>query len=168
MNLRFLVCTLLASIFAAAYGASGADVTSSDRPATFVITVVEPADRRPGDAETFNRIDRVFTEAFEARHWPVKIKVERFAANNPTSDTELRVYFQDIREESPGDLTFRAWMVLFDAGKKRDLGVIRFRSYPRAGQPMQDALDDAVRGAALEAIAKIEPILFPHRSAPGK
>ena len=91
----------------------------------------------------------------------MKIKVERFAANNAAADIELRVFYQGIYEETPGDLTFHAWMILYDHGVKRDFGVIRFRYYPRPMQQEEDVLERVVRGAAEIAASKIESALFP-------
>ncbi len=149
--------------------AAGSALSAAGRPAestnnarrTLVVTVVEPVDRHLGNDEFYQRVDRVFTEVFETHHWPVAIRVERFGANQPDYDLELRVFLQPIREESPGDLTFRAWMTLHDRGTKHDLGVITYRHYPRPGRNMSDVLDDVVRGAAVEAAKKIETAIFP-------
>jgi hypothetical protein len=115
---------------------------------------------------TFNRIARVFTEVFEARKWPVKINVERFGANAPTHEIEMRIYVQSIRRETPVDLVFSAWMTLDDHGKKQDFGVVRYRYSPHPTENVGDQLDQIVRGAANIAAAKIEPVLFPAASQP--
>jgi hypothetical protein len=130
-------------------------------PREFTIVVVESLVRGPGRITDYDRINSVFTQVFERRKWPVTIKVERFAANNPEHDIELRVFYSGIYEETPGDLTFHAWMTLYDHGAKRDFGVIRFRYYPRALELEEDALEHSVRGAAEVAADKIEAALFP-------
>ena len=170
MKPRILSPSLLLALGALTAPLVAADRLSSDSTATapdaaqrtLMITVVEPSSRRMANAELYNRLARIFPAVFESRGWPVKIEVERFGANNPAYDLELRVFLQEIREENPNDLTFRSWMNLNDAGTKHDLGVILYRHYPRPGQQMDEVLDNVLRGAALEAAKKIEPVLFPN------
>jgi len=108
----------------------------------------------------------VFTKVFEQRHWPVRVKVERFAANTPAHETELRVFFKGIREETPGDRVFRAWMTLTDHGTKDDFGIVYFRYYPRFLQNEEDVLEEVTRGAAEIAATKVGAILFPAANPP--
>jgi hypothetical protein len=137
---------------------------ADDTRRTLMISVVEPVERRPSNDEFYHRVARVFPDVFERRNWPVAIQVERFGANQPDHDLELRVFLQPIREETPGDLTFRAWMSLYDNGTKHDFGVITYRHYPRPGQNMNDVLDEVVAGGAREVTKKIEKVLFPASS----
>jgi hypothetical protein len=134
---------------------------TSAAPRELTVFVVESLVRGPGRITDFDRIKAIFTDVFGQRKWPVRINVERFAANSPAHDFELRVFFEGIYEETPGDLTFHAWMTLYDHGEKRDFGVVRFRYYPRPMQQEEDALERVVRGAAQIAADKIESALFP-------
>ncbi len=165
MKLRHLLPTLLLALsvtlptFAAATADKNA-AAADDPRRTLTITVVEPVDRRPANSEFYNRLAYVFPKVFEARQWPLKIEVERFGANAPDYDLELRIFLQKIREETSGDLTFRAWMNLHDRGTKHDFGIVMHRLYPRAGQHLDDTLDELLRGAAEAAAKKIEDALF--------
>lgn len=167
MKLRHLLPALLLAL-TASLPAPAAD-SDNTPPAdaarrTLTITVVEPVDRRPDNSEFYNRLAYVFPKAFETRRWPLKIEVERFGANAPDHDLELRIFLQKIREETSGDLTFRAWMNLHDRGTKHDFGIVTYRLYPRAGQHLDDTLDDLLKGAAAIAAKKIEGVLFPDAS----
>jgi hypothetical protein len=142
-------------------GLAQSAATTTVAPRELTIVVVESLVRGPGRITDYDRINSVFTQVFESRKWPVTIKVERFAANTPEHDIELRVFYSGIYEETPGDLTFHAWMTLYDRGIKRDFGVVRFRYYPRAMELREDALERSVRGAAEVAADKIEAALFP-------
>ncbi|MFA5263470.1 MAG: hypothetical protein WC378_06555 [Opitutaceae bacterium] len=155
--------TLFLALFLATVvpGAAQNTPAATEARHDLMIVVVESLSHGSSEYNEFNRIDRVFTEVFEQRKWPVKIKVERFAANSPAYETELRIFYQGIRKEEIDDLTFRAWMTFNDHGKKHDFGIVRFKFYPRPGQQREDALEAAVRGAADIAATKIEAILFP-------
>jgi hypothetical protein len=128
--------------------------------------VVESLARGPGRITDFDRIKTVFTDVFEHRKWPVRINVERFAANTSPSDIELQVFYQGIYKETPVDLTFHAWMTLYDHGVKHDFGVVRYRYNPRPLQDEEDVLEHAARGAAEIAASKIEAVLFPKAEGP--
>jgi hypothetical protein len=130
------------------------------------IVVVDSLGGGQRQADNYHRIAREFTEAIEGRNWPLRVSAERFAANTPDHPIELRIFFQGIRQETPVDLTFSAWITLDDHGTKHDFGVIRFRYNPHPGQEMEDRLDHAVRGAAKITVSKIEPILFPGPGTP--
>lgn len=130
------------------------------------IVVVESLGSGISDRNDFDRLDLAFTKVFAQRKWPAKIVVERFAANGPAHDTELRVFLKGIYEEMPGDLTFHAWMTLQDHGKKRDFGIVRFRYYRRPGERMDEILDKVFEGAAVVTADKIEPLLFPKTEKP--
>src|ERR1017187_7115530 len=151
MKTRFALGLLLFPFVLAIGGTGRAQTapTTADARRVFTIVVVdELGGSNSSFYNTFNRIDRVFTEVFEARKWPVKITAERFGANAPTHDIEMRIYIQSIRWETPVDLVFSAWMTLDDHGKKKDFGVVRYRSNPRPTENVEDQLDKIVRGAA--------------------
>ncbi len=125
------------------------------------VVVVESLVRGPGRITDYDRIDSEFTSVFEKRKWPVTVKVERFASNTADDGLQLRIFYQGIYEEAPGDLTFHAWMTLYDHGTKKDFGIVKFRYNPRPLQDEDDVLDHVVRGAAVIAADKIEAALFP-------
>lgn len=136
-----------------------------DRPPELAIVVVDSLERGPGRITDFDRINEVFTQVLGRRHWPVAIQVERFAANLPPHDLELRIFYKGIYPEDLGDQTFHAWVVLTVHGRKTDFGIIRFRYYPRALEREEDVLEHAVRGAAELTADKIGPLLFPKDGA---
>ena len=125
------------------------------------IVVVDAVNKQQGAITDFDRIDMAFTRVAEERGWPVTIKAERFAANTPAHETELRIFNRPVRQETPGDLVFRGWVTLTVDGTKHDFGMILYRYYLRAGEHMDDVLDKVFLGAANVTADKIEPILFP-------
>lgn len=125
------------------------------------VVIVESLDERPGRLARFDRDAAIFTEVFSGRKWPVDVSVERFAANIPDDATQLRVFPKGIYSETPGDLVYHGWMVLYENGRKHDFGMITYRYYPRASEDEDDTLDRVVRGAAEEVAPKIEKVLFP-------
>ena len=130
------------------------------------IVVVDTLQSNRGSAVTdFDRLDIAFHQLARQRKWPVPLKVERFAANTPAHETELRIVNRPVRRDTPDALTFRAWVTLTVAGAKHDFGIVTYEYSPRPGEPMDDTLDKLFLGAARAAAAKFEPILFP---APGK
>ena len=151
---------------AASVGSAQAPASAAAEPRELTVAVVESLVRGPGRITDFDRIKTVFTDVFERRKWPVTIKVERFAANTPPSDIELRVFYQGIYEETPGDQTFHAWMTLYDHGVKHDFGMVRYRYNPRPLQQEEDVLERVVRGAAEIAASSIEAALFPKAQGP--
>jgi hypothetical protein len=160
--------TLLYCLFALSGVPGRAQTTPAPAAATreLTIVVVESLVRGPGRITDFDRIKTVFTDVFEHRKWPVKIKVERFAANTSPSDIEFQVFYKGIYKETPVDLTFHAWMTLYDHGVKHDFGVVRYRYSPRPLQDEEDVLERVVRGAAEIAASKIEAVLFPKAEGP--
>lgn len=133
---------------------------AAESPRELALVVVESVEREQGAITDFDRMDLAFREVVEKRKWPVKLVAERFAANTQPHETELRVFHQSIREETSGDLTFRAWMTLTDHGTKHDFGIITYRYYPRPGERYDEQLEKIFRGAANAAADKLEPILF--------
>ena len=154
-----LVCSLI--LAATLPGRVKAADPLPSAPRDLTIVVVDSLGRGPGRITDYDWINSVFTQTLQARKWPVKITVERFAANTPAHDTELRIFYQGIREDTPGDRTFRAWMVLYVHGEKHDFGIVRFTTYPRPLEQEDAVMEHVVRGAALAAADLIEPILFP-------
>src|SRR5580698_7133030 len=120
----FLLAMLLAGSPVRAQGPAPA-------PGDLTVVVVESLDQRPGRVARFDRIEEVFGQVFAKRKWPIHIHFERFAANTSDSETQLRIFYQGIYSETPGDLVFHAWMVLYVNGAKHDFGVVRYRYYPR-------------------------------------
>jgi hypothetical protein len=164
MNPRFAFGALvLCVLLTAGARAQSAATPAAPRPELRVV-IVESLVRGPGRISDYDRMDAEFTSVFEKRKWPVTIKVERFAANTPDDGIQLRVFYQGIYEEAPGDLTFHAWMTLYDHGTKRDFGIVKFRYNPRPLQSEDDVLDQVVRGAAALAADKIESALFPREA----
>jgi len=155
----------LSFALALAAGAAGraqtAAPTAASAPRELTIVVVDAIGGNARERDTYDRIARVFTDVFDAKKWPLKVNVERFGANSPDHEIELRIYLKGIRKETPVDLTFSAWITLTDHGTKTDFGIIRYRCDIRPMEQMDDRLDRVVRGAALMTVAKIEPILFP-------
>ena len=166
MNLPAMKIRLPALLFAfllpaaiAPVHAKDAAKAPDDRP-MLAIVIVDSLNQR-GAITDFDRLDMAFRRVAEQRKWPVKIAAERFAANTPAHETELRIFNQPLREETLGDLTFRGWMTLTVQGRKHDFGIITFRYYPRPGEDTEDKFEKVFRGAANVAADKIEPILFP-------
>jgi hypothetical protein len=170
MKIRSLAALLFVlGLFASPPAFARAD-TAAATPAAplpeLALVVVETLNRTPSAYDDFDRLDLAFQHVAAQRKWPVKIAAERFAANTPKHDLELRVVHQPIRQEMPGQLVFRAWMTLTDRGTKHDFGIVSFRYYPRPGQQNDDTLEKIFEGAAAAAADKIEPILFPKPAAP--
>jgi hypothetical protein len=127
----------------------------------FTVTVAESLDRGAEGFATFGAIQSVFTRVLSERHWPVKINVVRFAANNPDHGYELRVFFRGIYYETSDQLTIRAWMTLFDHGKEHDFGIIKSQLFQGPIQHRNDAFEILLEKEARVVASKIEPILFP-------
>ena len=162
MTTRVAPGALLLCLLAASGARAGAQPAASPAPLPELrVVVVESLVRGPGRITDFDRISSEFTSVFKKRKWPVTIRVERFASNAPDDGIQLRVFYQGIYDEAPGDLTFHAWMLLYDHGTKTDFGIVKFRYNPRPLQDEEDVLDHVVRGAAEAAADKIEAALFP-------
>jgi hypothetical protein len=159
MMLPLLAAALLALVPARA--GAGAPAAAPAPPRELVIVVVDSLERGPSRISDYDRIDWVFTRAFERRKWPVTVRVERFAGNLAPHDLELRLFNKGIYPEDRGDLTFHAWITLTDQGRKWDLGIIRYQYYPRPLEQMDDALERAARGAAELTADKVGALLFP-------
>ncbi len=165
MNNPFAFASLLICSVLAVGTNARAQSPAPTAPRELTIVVVDSLRNGAADEDAYERIARNFTKVFEKRNWPVKIDCERFAGNLPDYPTELRVFYQGIRELNSGELTFIAWMTLTDHGTKHDFGVIRYRYSIRPYELADDRFDNLFRGAAQVAAAKIEPILFPSAAA---
>lgn len=127
------------------------------------IVVVETLQRQTAITD-YDRFDIAFHDLARKRKWPVTLKVERFAANMPAYDPEVRLFTRPLREETPGDLTYRAWVTVTIRGEKHDFGIVTYRTYPRAGENREDTLEKVFAGAAQAIAGKFEPLLFPGTS----
>ena len=174
MKIRFALAPLFLPLLLAVSSAATPPSSAPTRKpspvqelALVVVTSVDHGDNGNGGAYTdFDRLELAFRELAKRRHWPVKIVAERFAANVPAHELELRVYLQPVRQDLPRQFTFRGWMTLMDRGTKHDLGVIVHRQEPRPFESMDDFLEKLMLGAAETAAGKIEPILFPQLVQP--
>jgi len=156
----------LGSLAIVARGADNKPAEATQPQRELAIVVVESLQRNRGAITDFDRIDLAFHEVAKKRKWPVRLVVERFAANTEPHETELRIFNQSIREETPGERTFRAWMTLTDHGVKYDFKVVTFRSYVRPFENIEEQLEKIFLGAANAAADKIVPILFGTPAAP--
>lgn len=132
-----------------------------DQPNELTIVIVESLSGPSTESNTYERLARVFEDAFEAKKWPLKIETERLAANSGPHPLEVRVFFQGIRSDVPSGLTFRGWVTFQDRGTKHDFGVIRYEYFPRPGENTEDKLERTIRGAADIAASKVGAILYP-------
>jgi len=169
MKIRFaLTALILPLLLAASPAATPPAAPPSPKPAPaqeLVLVVITPVSQSEspfsGAYTDFDRLELAFQEVAKRRHWPVKIVAERFAANTPAHELELRVYLQPGREDLPQQYTFRGWMTLNEHGTKHDFGLVVHRRDMRPFEPMDDFLEKVFLGAAIDAAKKIEPILFP-------
>jgi len=168
MKTRFIFSLMAATLLLTSLITRAADDAKApaDQPKLSIV-VVENVQRNPSAnaISDFDRVDLAFQYVAKQRKWPVTIAAERLVANTPNHETELRVFLHPVREETPGDLTIRAWMALTIQGVKHDFGIITFRYYMRGGEQMDDVIEKVFRGAAETAATKIEPLLFPKPDA---
>jgi hypothetical protein len=158
------VLLALLGLFASAASAAPAP-TGSPAARELAVVVVDSLEDTHGAITAFDRIDIAFHDVAEKRKWPVKIVAERFAANTPTHDTELRVYYKGIHADNPLELVFRAWITYSDSNTQKDFGVVTFRYHPHATETQEDVFEHVFRGAANAMADKIEPLLFPKPAA---
>jgi hypothetical protein len=158
---------LILSLVAAASGTARAQAPAAPAtaPTHIAVVVSEALERRAEGVTTFAAIETAFTKVFGKQDWPATVTVERFASNNPDYDVELRVFFRGVYYETPGELTVRAWMTLFDHGKEHDFGIIKYQLVRGPIEHRDDAFEALMRGEAQIAAAKIGPILFPAQAA---
>jgi hypothetical protein len=166
MNARLPMLLIAAFVFMAVHGYTEESPRVAQELPTLALVVVENLQRNPSSAITdFHRLDLAFEYVAKQRKWPVTVAAERFAANTPKHETELRVFLQPLDEETSGDLTFRSWVTLTVKEQKHDFGVVTYRYYPRLGENTEDTLEKAFRGAAQAIAVKVEPVLFPQAAA---
>lgn len=160
---------LLAALVFARPLAAAAEAPPSTPPAPaereLALVVVENLDESASAITAFDRLEIAFREVIRERRWSVKLTAERFAANTPDHPTELRIFNKGIQQETPNELTYRAWMTLVDRGTKHDFGIVKFRYYPRFGERPDATLEAIYLGAARAAADKIQPFLFPQPAA---
>jgi hypothetical protein len=142
-----------------------APAAAASAPTQIAVVVSEALERRAEGVTTFAAIQKAFTKAFSRQGWPATVSVERFAANNPDYDVELRVFFRGVYYETPGELTVRAWMTLFEHGREHDFGIIKYQLVQGPIEHRDDAFEVLMRGEAELAAARIGPILFPAQAA---
>jgi len=159
MKLPLLAAALLV-LLPARVGAE-APAVLPPAPRELVIVVVDSLERGSSRISDYDRINYVFSQVLGRRKWPVTIRVERFAGNLPPHDLELCIFNRGIYSDDRGDLTFHAWITLADQGRKSDLGIIRYRYYPRPLEQVDDSLERAARGAAELTADKVGALLFP-------
>ena len=163
MKTRFLTSVLMS--FLAVGAVHGAAPTSPPPPPPtaqpeMAVIVVEGLRRHAGEDE-FNRIAEEFEAAFAARHWPVTITFERFAANNEARDIELHLFSQGIFNEF-NERVFKTWVTLEVRGTKHDFKIVDFRYQPRPGENVDDMIRKIYRGAAEKVASLIDPYLAPN------
>ncbi|HUG09637.1 MAG TPA: hypothetical protein VMM36_01425 [Opitutaceae bacterium] len=163
MNSRATFALIAAALLLPA--AAPAAKEPDDRPKLAVV-VVENL-RHSGNAiDDFVRLDMALQKVSKERKWPVAIEAERFAANTPDHETEVRIFPRPVRQELPDEYVFRGWLTLKVAGENHDFGIIKFEYRPRPGEWGDDVLDKIFLGAARAMADKIEPLLFPREERP--
>lgn len=124
------------------------------------IVVVDNVSPRSSNMDMFVRIKKEFTKAFSKESWGQDVQVERFGFEVPENAQELRIFFKSLRSEQIDDLTFRAWVTYHKGGEKVDLGVIKAKLYPRAGQDTSSSLDQVIAEAAKLTTRKLNKEVF--------
>lgn len=166
-----LLCFVLAASVPG-YAQTAGPTAPAASPRELAIVVVDSLRQNPmnsfatEDSGEFDRVARVFTDVFSQIPWPMKVTVERLAANTPDHDTELRVFLKGSGFDNYEEFSFHAWITLYDHGTKHDFGILGYKYRPHRGQGMDDMLDKVVRGVALITARKITPILFPGPPTP--
>jgi hypothetical protein len=164
MNTRAIFALIAATLLlpAAACAAKEPD----DRPKLAVVVVENLRDS--GRAiDDFVRLEMAFQKVAKERNWPVAIDAERFAANTPDHETEVRIFPRPVRQELADEFVFRGWLVLKVEGETHDFGIIKFEYRPRPLEAGDDWQDKIFLGAARKMADKIEPLLFPKEEAAG-
>lgn len=169
MKTRLLLGLIATALFLGRIPAAMAGPAAPAGPTTpqreLVVVFVDSLHRDGAAFDTFNRLAYQFGKVFAARHWPVKVRFERFAANSGPYNLELRIFYQGIRNDF-GERKLRAWMILHTNGTKHDFGIVEYRYWPRPGEQVSDMLDDLFRGEAQRTANLIEPYLVPTAAAP--
>lgn len=130
--------------------------TDADKPTMLVVVSDSLVSTRAyhDDLDMYIRIKSNFTKVFEKEDWPVKLKFQRWSASVPDDGLQLRIWFKSLETEIINDLVFRAWVNVYEDGKKtEDFGIIKVRTYPRPGRNSHDVVNDIISLAA-EEVAK--------------
>jgi hypothetical protein len=130
--------------------------TDADKPTMLVVVADSLVSTRAyhDDLDMYIRIKSNFTKVFEKEDWPVKLKFQRWSASVPDDGLQLRIWFKSLETEIINDLVFRAWVNVYEDGKKtEDFGIIKVRTYPRPGRNSHDVVNDIISLAA-EEVAK--------------
>lgn len=153
-----LLFALSVAVTLSGVAAAPAPTPPAERPKLGVI-VIDSLPTRHG-FDDFNLIAEEFANAFNARHWPLDVTFERFAANNDEHPLELKVFNQGIHEVF-GERRVRAWVILTVNGTKHDFGIVEYRFYPRIGLMVDDMVHQSYRGEGDKIAQLIEPYLAP-------
>jgi hypothetical protein len=130
-------------------------------PRELTVEVAESLDRSAERVSTFAAIQKIYSRVLGRPGGPLKVTVERFASNNSDTDLELQVFFKGLYYETPGNLTLRAWVTLYDHGKEHDFGIIKVQLDQAPLDLHEDAFEHLVKEQAMIVAKKMEPILFP-------
>jgi hypothetical protein len=166
MRTRLTLAALLLAL-AATVAAPARAQPAPPAPRELTVEVSEMLDRNAERVSTFAAIQKIYTHVLEKRGWPLKVTVERFASNNSDTDLELQVFFKGLYYETPGVLTLRAWVTLYDHGKEHDFGMIKVQLTQAPLDIREDAFEHLVREEATVVASKMEPILFPRADVRG-
>ena len=166
MKTRLIFTLIAASLLApvAVRAADEAKPAKEEKPKLAFI-IAESLGFRTAPIDDFIRLDVAFNKVAEQRKWPVKVVMERFAANMPDYENAVTIFTQPIRQELPGEFTLRAWATLVVKGKKHDFGIVKADYRPYPGEWMDDALQKLNDKYANAVADKIDPILFPKEDA---
>lgn len=156
---RYAILSVISALGLPARAASAQPAPPPEQ--TLTISILDTIEPGPHNASWYERESRVFEDVFKRRNWPLRIRVERFGANSQDDAIQLRVFPKGINALTPGELTYRGWMVLRENGKEHDLGMVTFRYGPRSAEDGDTILDRVEEGAAQVAADKVEKILFP-------
>jgi len=155
----FLACS---APFCAAVPSSAPTAAPNPARPELAIIVVDSLPRRDPAWSDFNLIAEEFQRAFDVRHWPVDVTIERFAANNEPHALELKIFYQGIRSEFGGmEKRYRAWTVLTVNGTKHDFGVVEYVYMPRPGEPVDDMIHRIFYNAGTKTADLVAPFIVP-------
>ncbi len=169
LHLKFiaLILTLFSGTTLATLAQEAEALPAATLPATeetnsskLYVVVVDNVSIRRSNQETFTRIKIEFTKAFEKEAWGEDVQFERFGYDTPEGAQELRIFVQSLKTELVDDLTFRAWITFHEGGEKIDLGVIKAKTNPRAGQNADTSLNQVFKEAARLTKNKLNKEVF--------
>jgi hypothetical protein len=164
MKTRLFLAVLCGVVLGLQSRAADAPAAPAAQPAPqreLFVVVVDSLHREAQEFNNFNRIAYEFEQVFKARHWPVRVTFERFAANTEHHELELKVYYQGIINLLGGERQWKAWMVLTDHDTKHDFGIVEYTYLARPGEQMEDTLAHMFRGAGEKAADLIQPYVAP-------